>query len=149
MNTRTVLVALLGLATLTACGSSSPTGSGSTATSGTTGTPTGTSLATSHNAGRDCTGCHNFGAAGTVYRTDGVTPYPGAVVRLTTASAGGGSVVATLTTDATGNFHTPASLPSGLYADVRGSGATRSMTAVVTRGGCNACHGSGSRILAD
>ena len=142
------LAASLAVAALaTACGGSSTGAAGSV--SGSTG---GSRLATSHNAGRDCLGCHrDFRVAGTVYRADG-SAYPGATVRLTTAADGGGSVVLSVSTDASGNFYSSqgVSFGSGLHADVAGTaGARRSMTALVTSGACNSCHDAQSRIRAD
>ena len=143
------LAASLAVAALaTACGGSSTGAAGSV--SGSTGG--GSRLATSHNAGRDCLGCHrDFRVAGTVYRADG-SAYPGATVRLTTAADGGGSVVLSVSTDASGNFYSSqgVSFGSGLHADVAGTGGTRrSMTALVTSGACNSCHDAQNRIRAD
>jgi hypothetical protein len=137
---------ILALAVLTtACGGSS-TAPTSPATGGSPGTA-------SHNAGRDCLGCHRgqFGVAGTVYRADG-TAYPGATVRLTTAADGGGSVVLSVVSDASGNFYASQSVSfgSGLHADVTGTGgARRAMAAAVTGGACNSCHDATNRIRAD
>ena len=105
---------------------------------------------TSHNAGRDCLQCHSFSVAGTVYRDDG-SVYPGAVVRLTSQSEGGGGVLLSLTADASGNFFTsePVSWGDGLYTDVQGTGARRLMEAPVTGGACNSCHAAQDRIRAD
>ncbi len=139
---------LAAVALAAACGgaASGPTGAASAATGG------GSRLTTSHNAGRDCLGCHrDFRVAGTVYRADG-SAYPGATVRLTTAADGGGSVVLSVSTDASGNFYSSqgVSFGSGLHADVAGTGgARRSMTALVTSGACNSCHDAQNRIRAD
>ena len=105
----------------------------------------------SHNAGRNCLSCHSFGAAGTVFKTGASTANTAATVRLTTAPDGGGTVVATLKTDGSGNFYTQQGVGygSGLYADVAGSsGARVAMKAAVTSGACNACHGSSTGKLA-
>jgi len=141
--------ALAGAALAVACGGGSdpgPTGAPGTATGG------GSRLTTSHNAGRDCLGCHrDFRVAGTVYRADG-SAYPGATVRLTTATDGGGTVVVSVSTDASGNFYSSqgVSFGSGLYADVAGTaGARRYMRASVTSGACNSCHDASNRIRAD
>jgi hypothetical protein len=111
--------------------------------------PTGTASGTgSHNAGRNCLSCHSFTAAGTAYKSDGTTPYPGAVIRLATAS-GGGTTVATLTADPSGNFYTSSAIGfgTGLYVTATGTGgAVTPMTATVTSGACNSCHTAGSRI---
>jgi hypothetical protein len=80
---------------------------------------------------------------------DGTTTYPGAIVRLTTASGGGGTVVAALTADASGNFYTSSSINygTGLYVTATGTGgAVTPMTATVTSGACNGCHAAGNRI---
>lgn len=142
--------AVLALATLTAaCGGSStsaPTGPGTGASGG------GGGSRSSHNAGQDCLRCHrDFGVAGTVYRADG-SAYSGATVRLTTAEGGGGGVVLTLTSDASGNFYASQSVGfgSGLYTDAAGTGGgRRSMAAAVTTGACNSCHDASNRIRAD
>lgn len=106
----------------------------------------------SHNAGRDCLGCHSFAVAGTVYRADGITPNAGVAVRLTTEAAGGGTVVSTLTTDASGNFYTSAAVNfgAGLFTGVTSAaGTVRTMTGTITNGSCNRCHVSGSRIVVE
>jgi len=126
------------------CGGDSPT-------SPTTGTG-GNTVSTSHNAGRDCLGCHSFTVAGTVYRAGGVAIAPGAVVRLTTASGGGGTVAATLTADGSGNFYTgqPVSFGAGLFATASAAGgAVRAKAAPITSGACNRCHTNGTRIIVD
>jgi hypothetical protein len=136
------LIAVMVLAA--ACGGDSPT-------SPTTGSGS-TTASTSHNAGRDCLGCHSFTVAGTVYRAGGVAISPGAVLRLTTASAGGGTVVATLTADGSGNFYTglPVSFGTGLFVTAASTaGAVRSKAAPITSGACNRCHTSGTRIIVD
>jgi mono/diheme cytochrome c family protein len=127
-----------------ACGGSSP--SSPTAPSGTT-PATG-----SHNAGRNCLSCHSFTAAGTAYKSDGTTAYPGVVIRLMTSSGGSGTVVATITADASGNFYTNSAINfgTGLYVTATGTGgAATPMTAAVTSGACNNCHTSGNRIKAN
>jgi hypothetical protein len=57
--------------------------------------------------------------------------------------------VATLTADASGNFHTNSTINfgSGLYVATTGTGgAVSSMSAATTSGACNNCHASGNRI---
>ena len=133
-----------------ACGGDgAPSAPSSASTSTTTG---GTSGRTSHNAGRDCTTCHSFTLAGTAYRTDGATVYAGATIKLTSGSNGGGTVLATLSSDASGNFYssTPVSFGSGVFVSASGTtGTTRSMTAAITSGACNRCHTSGSRLIVE
>jgi|WetSurMetagenome_2_1015567.scaffolds.fasta_scaffold168568_2 hypothetical protein len=137
-HTLTIAV-ILGALVIAACSSSSPTAP-STATS--------TSTSSSHNAGRDCTSCHSFTVAGTAFKSDGATVYPGAVIRLTNS---GGTTVATLTADGSGNFYTSTSVAfgSGLTVTATGtSGAVKTMGSTITKGGCNSCHGSGNRVVA-
>jgi hypothetical protein len=134
-----------------ACGGSSPV-SPSSSSSSTSSSGGGSSASrTSHNAGRDCTSCHSFTVAGTACRTDG-SAYSGAVIRVTSGSAGSGTVLVTLTSDASGNFYTSASVPfgAGVYVHVAGTtGVTRPMTAAITSGGCNRCHTSTNRLIVD
>lgn len=112
--------------------------------------PSGTTSGTgSHNAGRNCLSCHSFTAAGTAYKSDGATAYPGVTIRLTTASGGGGAVLATLTADPSGNFYTSSAINfgTGLYVTATGtSGAATPMGPAITSGACNNCHASGNRI---
>jgi hypothetical protein len=109
----------------------------------------GGSSARSHNAGRNCQQCHNeFRVAGTVYTASGAAK-TGATVRLTTAPNGGGTVLASLTSDGSGNFYTGQSVAfgSGVYTQVVGSSATRSMQGAITSGACNSCHGTSTGRL--
>jgi hypothetical protein len=142
LNTRAafrILAATAAAMVAAACGGgsagspSSPSGSGG-----------GASLGSSHNAGRNCLQCHNsFRLAGTAWNASGTAGAARASVRVTSAPDGGGSVLATLTSDATGNFYTSQSVAlGGVYVDVTGaSGTRRSMKAALTNGGCNSCHG--------
>lgn len=121
----------------------------STSTNTTSGTNSGTNtlntanLGSSHNNGKNCLGCHKFTAAGSVYKKDLVSAYPGSVVKLTTLPNGGGSVVATLTTDNTGNIHTSSGINfgTGLYVSAMGNTTTKYMSSAITGGACNSCHG--------
>lgn len=127
-------------------------GSGPASASGPNAPPGGAQASTSHNAGRDCLGCHGFGAAGTVYRAGGTTPYPGATVRLLSPSGAADRVDLTLTTDASGNFYTNQRLSfgTGVSAQVTGTGgAPRTMGTPATSGRCNGCHDALNRIVAD
>jgi len=128
-------------------GGSSPT----QATSG-GGSSSGQRLSSSHNAGRDCTSCHrDFAIAGTVYAAGGASPLAGATIRFTTAPDGGGPLLLTLTSDASGNFRSSQSpgFGSAVYVDAAGpSGARSAMKAAVTSGACNSCHDASRRITA-
>ena len=78
-----------------------------------------------------------------------MTVYPSATIKVTTERAGGGSVLATLTSDGSGNFYTndAVNLSSGAYVTATGTaGVATSMSAVVTSGACNSCHTSLRRI---
>ena len=148
--TRRLSAILLAVLTLTACGGDD--GGSPTSPTSPGGGDSSTSSSSSHNAGRDCVGCHSFAVAGTAYKADGTTVYPGAVIRLTSGSAGGGSVAATLTADRTGNFYTSSAVAfgAGLYTTATGTGgAVRAMSAAVTSGACNRCHVAGSRIVVE
>jgi hypothetical protein len=129
------------------CGGTGPAG-----VSGPSGSPAGGQASGSHNAGRDCLGCHSFGVAGTVYRDDGATPYAGARVRLVSPASAAERVDLTLTADASGNFFTNQRLSfgAGLSAQVTGTaGGQRTMGTPAPSGRCNSCHDSLNRIRAD
>jgi hypothetical protein len=94
--------------------------------------------------GNDCTGCHNFAIAGTVYPTldepnncDG-TGAGGIKVLIT----GADNVTLTLTPSATsGNFYSSSSVKTPYSVKLTNSaGASRSMVAHQTAGNCNSCH---------
>jgi len=108
--------------------------------------------------GNDCTGCHSFTIAGTVYPTahepnncDG-TAAGGIKVVITGAD---GSMM-TLTPSATsGNFYSSSAIKTPFTAQVvNSSGAVRMMMASQTKGNCNSCHtqdgasGAPGRIMA-
>jgi hypothetical protein len=128
-------------------------GCGSSGTSQSPTSPSGSSpaqpVATSHNAGRDCLGCHSFTVAGTAYKTDGATLAPAATVRLTSRPGAAEAVDLILTADGSGNFYTNTRVAfgSGLVASAAAAGGTaRTMQAIVTSGACNNCHTSGHRL---
>lgn len=108
----------------------------------------------SHHTGDNCMNCHQSGGpgegwftvAGTVYRSDKSSVYPGATVRLYTGPAGTGSLMATIEVDKKGNFHTTEAVDfgSGLYPVVEGDQGSRSMNSAISNGQCNSCHGSGT-----
>jgi hypothetical protein len=110
----------------------------------------------SHRTGNNCMSCHTSGGsgegrftvAGTVYQTDGTTPYPNTTVRLYTGAAGSGNLVVTVEVDGNGNFYTTEAVDwgTGLYPTVSSNNETRSMTSIVTTGACNSCH-SGTAVL--
>ena len=107
----------------------------------------------SHKTGQNCMNCHCsggegsgwFNAAGTVYTADSSSTYANVVVKLYTApdSLGNQVLVTTINGDAKGNFYTTASINfgSGLYPVVVGAHGTKYMTATITQGACNGCHG--------
>lgn len=96
-----------------------------------------------HNTGKNCMGCHSFKVAGSVYDSKFSAAYKNAIIKLTTESAGQGTLLATLTSDATGNYFTKNSLNfgTGVYVSITGtSGTTLYMDAAITSGACNSCH---------
>lgn len=97
----------------------------------------------SHNTGKNCLGCHSIKVAGSVYNSALTSVYAGAIMKITSAANGAGNVLATLTSDKTGNFYTSSSVNfgSGVYVSVTGSGGTvKYMTSAITSGACNSCH---------
>ena len=133
------VVTALSLTVLVGCGSSG------------TRDPTspGGRLPTSHNAGRDCLGCHSFTLAGTVYQADGVTASPAALIHLTSAPGATAAVDLTLTADGSGSFYTNSRIDfgAGLVVTATAPGGTaRTMSTPVTSGACNDCHTPGQRL---
>ena len=105
----------------------------------------------SHETGNDCLKCHKpggqgeitFNAGGTVFDSLGVSPWPGATIKLFSGSNGTGSLVKSIQVDKLGNFYTTASIAfgSGIYPSVTGPSKTSYMSFSVTTGACNSCHG--------
>ena len=110
MRSPLIAFLLLTVVLTSACGGGSPSAPSTASTSASGGSSAGR---TSHNAGRDCTTCHSFTLAGTAYKADGATVYAGATVKVTSSGNGGGAVLATLTSDASGNFTPRHRSPSG------------------------------------
>jgi hypothetical protein len=100
----------------------------------------------SHNAGRNCLSCHtNFKLAGSVYGKSLSSAYSGATINVTSQASGAGTVLATLTSDNSGNFYTGSTINfgTGVFVSVKGtSGTVKNMGAAITSGACNSCHGS-------
>jgi hypothetical protein len=84
--------------------------------------------------GQDCTRCHPYSAAGTLFTETGAAA-PGAVVVI-------GGVTAT--TNAAGNFFTATPIAFPAAPEIRSGGAVRRMPELAPGGGCNGCHGVGS-----
>lgn len=106
----------------------------------------------SHNNGEICQNCHvtggagkyDFIVAGSVFKSDTVTPSPNGILYFWSEQGGTGELVATLEVDANGNFFTTFSiLPGeGAYPQMRGvSGDVRNMPIPASTGACNSCHG--------
>ncbi len=91
-----------------------------------------------HKEGGDGEGL--FTVAGTVYHADQTTPYPNAVVILSTVSSH--SIAAAIEVDAKGNFYTTeVDWAGGLNASVADDmTASGSMISILTNGACNSCH---------
>jgi hypothetical protein len=108
----------------------------------------------SHNTGKNCLSCHsNFKLAGSVYNKALTSAFPGAKIKITTLANGAGTVLATLTSDNSGNFHTSSSISfgSGVFVSVEStSGTIKYMNSALTTGACNSCHGlSTSKVWAE
>ena len=124
---------------LAACGGSD---------SGPAGDSTATS--TSMNPGLDCTQCHGFTLAGTVYGSATATPgapgVTGAQVHVADASG-----TFTLVSDQQGSFYTNRALTPPVNVSLDLGGATASMSGLgFTRGsqiGCASCHGSAQPVI--
>jgi len=100
---------------------------------------------TSHNTGKNCMGCHQFTAAGSVYNKALTSASAGAIVKLTSQANGAGTVLGTFTVNKSGSFYTSSSINfgSGVYVNVTGSsGSLKHMASAITSGACNTCHGS-------
>jgi mono/diheme cytochrome c family protein len=108
---------------------------------------------TSHNTGKNCMGCHQFTAAGSVYNKALSSAFPGAVVTLTTQANGAGTVLGTFTVNKSGSFYTSSAINfgTGVYPSVTGSsGNVKHMGSAITTGACNSCHGSStSKVWAE
>lgn len=108
----------------------------------------------SHNTGKNCLGCHSFKVAGSVYNSGITAAYAGAVMKITSQANGAGTVLATLTSDKTGNFYTNGSVNfgTGVYVSITGTGGTvKYMESAITSGACNSCHNGSatSRVWAE
>jgi hypothetical protein len=100
----------------------------------------------SHNTGKNCLSCHsNFKLAGSVYNKSLSSGLSGAKIKVSTQANGAGTVLATLTSDSNGNFHTGSSINfgTGVFVTVEGSsGTVKNMSSSITSGACNSCHGT-------
>ncbi len=101
----------------------------------------------SHNAGKDCMGCHasgggeapQFAFGGTLYNGSG-SPVAGAEIRVVDANGNATSVY----TGPEGNFHGSGSLATPAHAGARNATTTALMVSSLTYGGCNRCHCTGT-----
>jgi hypothetical protein len=103
----------------------------------------------SHNTGKNCLGCHSFKAAGSVYNQAFTSSYSGVIIKLTSGANGTGTVLATFTSDKSGNYYTNSSISfgAGIYVSASCTGGTiKYMSSAVTNGACNSCH-NGSTTL--
>lgn len=124
----------------------------------------------SHNTGKDCLACHSvegagrgiFTVAGSIYKPDGVTPYPNLKVKLFAGENRLGSPVAVLDVDGNGNFFTTKEIARAygdgdaevgyLYPSVISENGEYKMPKAfsLSVGGCNSCHGVDvARIFAE
>ncbi len=109
----------------------------------------------SHLTGYACMHCHQqngqgknkFTVAGTVLNEARSAIQPKAVIKLYTKPKGKGKLVATIKTDALGNFYTTKEIDfaEGLYPTLLGTPGvkedTKHMTRRIFKGNCNSCHG--------
>ncbi len=105
----------------------------------------------SHKNGQNCMSCHFtdgpgegwFTVAGSVYDSTLNAAYPGVLVKLFTGPNSTGTLIATIETDALGNFYTTedVNLIEGLYPSVIGEFESAQMAGAITSGECNLCHG--------
>jgi cytochrome c553 len=135
----------VGLATATGCNDSNDTPANCSSNSAWLDGDEGSPLM---HPGGDCIGCHTdngegppFTAAGTVMgaanddtNCNGIA---GATVELLDKN---GTVAATMTTNAAGNFFTKSPIPSPFTAKVSLNGKTVEMTTPQTSGACASCH---------
>ncbi|NMO22865.1 hypothetical protein HPC49_43995 [Pyxidicoccus fallax] len=114
---------------------------------------------TSHEAGANCMACHGpngtapglFTVAGTAFASPEGPPLSDAVVTLSTAPNGGGTVVLTLEADASGNFYTTETMPfpeQSLFPRLtrRTSTAFNFMSFPTMSGACNSCHAGNNPV---
>jgi hypothetical protein len=87
--------------------------------------------------GSDCTECHGFTAAGTIFADlDGTEPLASATIRVTDSLA----VTVEMTSNSAGNFYTNDALEPPLTGEVEVGGTTVAMVSTPSVGGCNSCH---------
>jgi hypothetical protein len=90
--------------------------------------------------GAECTGCHRFRTAGTVFPTahepTGCYGASGATVLIIDSSG----QMFTFTTNAAGNFYSSASPTPPLKIAVMAGGKMRQMITMAPRSNCNSCH---------
>jgi hypothetical protein len=103
-----------------------------------------TASGNSHNAGRNCLGCHTGGRApkftfaGTLRNAAGAI-VPGAEVRM----VDGAGKALSICTDGSGNFHTAQTWTAAAHVGVRDATKKALMVSTITDGGCNGCHTAG------
>lgn len=103
----------------------------------------------SHNFGQDCMTCHDFTAAGSIYKSGGGN-YSNATILFSTQENGNGTIVKSLKSDVDGNFYTsgPLNFGTGLYVSVEGSnGTSLHKNFTITTGACNSCHGVSTEAI--
>lgn len=107
----------------------------------------------SHNAGRNCLGCHRKGGSGsgifyvggTVYDSLRTAVNSGCTVKITTEPNGAGTELVSLLTDEKGNFYTTETVDFSVprYVSIVGkTGNRKFMESSITNGACSSCHGS-------
>ncbi|NOT51790.1 MAG: hypothetical protein HOP10_11005 [Chitinophagaceae bacterium] len=115
----------------------------------------------SHLSGYACMYCHQpngqsknkFSVAGTILNEARSAIQPTAVIKLYTKSKGQGKLIATIKTDALGNFYTTKEIDfkAGLFPTLLGTPGvkedTKHMKRRIFNGNCNGCHGPAAERL--
>lgn len=110
----------------------------------------------SHNAGANCSECHNsnqvtvFSVSGTVFQDDLRNTAPNGKIMLYSEADGSGSLIKTIEVDANGNFYTTAGIDftQPVYPVAESAqGAAMYMPQTATSGACNSCHGDQEAVI--
>lgn len=89
--------------------------------------------------GEDCTSCHHFTVAGTVFSKPN-DPTSGGVSGVTVTVTDSNGVAVKLTTNSAGNFYSSAALTPPLSAQLDYAGRHVQMGRTVPTGACSSCH---------
>ena len=110
-------IALLALVMFAACGNEGPT----------------------MRPGEDCTKCHSYKVAGTVFPSASAAA-SGGIANITVTLVDSAQKTITLTSNSAGNFYTDQSIAWPASVSVTQGSTTVSMIKPLTGGACNSCH---------